>query len=154
MKRILFALMIVMAICQTAAAQASSPAPKSAASDEQVLREHDLECVQAMVARKTDVIDRLEADDFIFIGPDGHVWDKAQDIASIKSGDVVFESINLDDVKVRVFGDAAVVSGRSTVKGRYKEINISGKYRYTSVWVKRDGRWRSVQSQMTRIMEY
>ena len=78
---------------------------------------------------------------------------KAQDIATITSGDLAFESAVLDNVKVRVYGDTAVVTGRTTNKGKYKGQDISGQYQFTDVFVKQGGRWRAVASHATRIAE-
>ena len=55
-------------------------------------------------------------------------------------------------MKVRVFGNAAVVTGRTTIKGgKYKGKDISGQYRFTDTWVKRNGHWLCVASANTRV---
>ena len=59
--------------------------------------------------------------------------------------------MNIDEMKVRVYGDTAVVTGQSTVKGMFKTQDISGKYRWTDVFVKRDGKWQIVNAQLTPV---
>jgi len=59
--------------------------------------------------------------------------------------------MNIDEMKVRVYGDTAVVTGQSTVKGIFKTQDISGKYRWTDVFVKRDGKWQIVNAQLTPV---
>lgn len=120
-------------------------------STEETLRKLDEECAKAMIQGNLETLDLIEADDFTFTAPDGSIMNKAQDLETIKSGDMVYDSIALDEVSVRVFGEAGVVTGRANVKGRYKTFDISGLYRYTVTFVRQDGRWRAVASQMTRI---
>jgi len=59
----------------------------------------------------------------------------------------------LSELKVHVYGDTAVAAGTSTVKGTYKGQDISGKYRFTDVWVKRNGKWHAVASQSTKLQQ-
>ena len=54
-------------------------------------------------------------------------------------------------MKVRVYGDAAVVLGRNTVKEQYKGKDISGQSRFTDTWVKKDGRWQCVATAGSKI---
>jgi ketosteroid isomerase-like protein len=52
-----------------------------------------------------------------------------------------------------VYGEVAVVTGKNTIKGTWEDIerDISGPYRFTDVFVRRDGRWQCVASQASRI---
>jgi ketosteroid isomerase-like protein len=59
--------------------------------------------------------------------------------------------MHLDDLKVRVFGDAGVAVGLETEKSRYKGKDTSGQYRFTDTWLKRDGRWLCVASAATVV---
>jgi ketosteroid isomerase-like protein len=63
------------------------------------------------------------------------------------------ESSKSEDMKVQVYRDTAVVTYRSTDKGNYKGNDISGRYRWTDVFVKRNGRWQVVSTQGTRIAQ-
>jgi len=56
-----------------------------------------------------------------------------------------------DDLKVRVYGDAAVVTGRFTTKETLKGRDISGQYRFTDTWIKKAGRWLCVAGQGSKI---
>ena len=76
---------------------------------------------------------------------------KAQALANLKSGADVYTSAVGDEWKVRVYGDAAVVLGRWTVKEQYKGKDVSGQYRFTDTWVKKGGRWQCVASAGTKI---
>jgi ketosteroid isomerase-like protein len=87
-------------------------------------------------------VDQHEADDIIDTDPSGRVTDRPQNKTDLSSGDLKFQSIELSDLKVHVYGNTAVAAGTSTVSGRYKGQDISGTYRFTDTWVKRNGRGR------------
>jgi len=76
---------------------------------------------------------------------------KADDLELIKSGDSVITSWVKDEMKVRVYGDAAVVTGRDTIKETYKGKDTSDQYRFTDTWVKRAGRWQCVAAHSSVI---
>jgi ketosteroid isomerase-like protein len=85
--------------------------------------------------------------------PWGDVWTKAQDLALVKSGETVIKSWVLADMKVRVYGDAAVVTGRSTIKETYKGEDVSGQNRWTHTWVKLAGRWQCLAGHRSEIAQ-
>jgi len=93
--------------------------------------------------------EKLVADDWIAISPDGKSQTKADRAAEIKTADIT--SATLGDMKVRVFGDTAVVTGTDdeiTLKDGKKSIDH---YVWTDVFVKRNGKWLGVASQTTQI---
>jgi len=120
---------------------------------EETIRQLDKQWIKAYPRRDTALLERIYADDLVVTNPDGSIGNKAQEISGLKSGTFSFESITNEEVRVRVFGNLAVVSGRSMMKGRYKEQDISGGYRYTDVYVKRQGSWQAVALQITRITQ-
>jgi ketosteroid isomerase-like protein len=68
------------------------------------------------------------------------------------AGKTTYEAFDVDDLAVRIYGDTAVVTGRSSPKGRTaKGEPIRGQYRFLRVWVKRGGSWQVVAFQGTRI---
>jgi ketosteroid isomerase-like protein len=93
--------------------------------------------------------EKLVADDWIAITPDGKTQTKAERAAEIKSSDL--ESATLGEMKVRVFGDAAVVTGTDdeiTMKDGKKSTDH---YVWTDLFVKRNGKWLAVASQTAQI---
>jgi ketosteroid isomerase-like protein len=100
------------------------------------------------------MIDDLWSDDLVFVFPTGQVSSKAQRLAGMKapvSAAVVGASTN-DDVKVRLYGQTAVVTLLSTWKGRGADNrDFSTRYMTTHVWAKQKGRWRLVSAHVSRI---
>ena len=93
---------------------------------------------------------RLLADDWVYQGPGG-TQTKAQALAALKSDDQSFDFIKLGDMKVRVFGETAIVTGSEDEKSSYKGNDTSGHYLWIDVFVKRQGHWLDVASQSTPI---
>lgn len=94
---------------------------------------------------------RLIGDNYVFTNEEAVMRTKAQMVSAYDSGSIKYESVKFDDLKVHAYGDAAVVTGRSTVKGRDGGKDISGQYRYTRVYVKQQGKWQLVATQTTTI---
>lgn len=127
---------IVMAQEQSAGTQASSI--------EQAIKQLDGERIQAQVGADAAALDRIYADDFIGVGPSGTVRTKKQVISDFTSGTLKFQSITTDEVQVRVYENAAVETGLSTMIGKDKGTAVPRNTRFTRVWVKQQGRWRLV----------
>ncbi len=105
------------------------------------------------VMREKDVIavKSVEADDGIFIRPDGTVVTKAEDVKDMEGGAVTADSFEMAELKAKVLDkDAAVVSGITIINGgKYKmpdgkTIDISGQYRFIDTFARREGKWQVV----------
>ena len=94
---------------------------------------------------------RIVGDDYVFTTQDAVIRTKAQMVTAYDSGSIKYESVKFEELKVYPYGDMAVVTGRSTVKGQDGGKDISGQTRYTRVYVKRQGKWQLVATQLTRV---
>jgi ketosteroid isomerase-like protein len=99
----------------------------------------------------TAKVGHILADGWELIATNGEVVTKEAYLMLFKTGAVAFESSESADVKVRVYGDAAVVTGQSIIKGKYKGVAFISDDRWTDVFVKKNGRWQCVATQVTRI---
>jgi beta-alanine degradation protein BauB len=106
----------------------------------------------AMLAGDVAKIENIVADDWSMTDPGGQRQTRAQALDDLRSGALKFESSTPGEMKVTVYGDTAIVTGSSKDKGTYKGMDISGDYVFTDVFVKRDGKWRAVSTQVTRVM--
>ncbi len=155
--------LVLLNACQKTAENvppAPSPTPETvdtAAIEAELLRiENDWPRI--IKEKDAEAVKRIEADDAIFVYPDGSVGDKNTDVNDIGSGALTAESWEMLDLKVNVLGkDAAVVSGRHLVKnGKYKNpdgtwTDVSGNYRFVETFVRRDGAWKIVAGLTTKI---
>jgi ketosteroid isomerase-like protein len=148
MGRMLVFVGILGALCCSVFAQSKG---RPSSDTEQAVMGIERELLNAVLKGDPSANERYLADTYVFTGPDGTVENKAQAIADLKSGDLKLQSASLDGAKVQVYGDTAVVTYSSNDKGTYKGKDISGKTRWTDVFVNRNGRWQLVASQGTML---
>jgi ketosteroid isomerase-like protein len=97
------------------------------------------------------IFDKYLADDFVRIPPSGAIYTKADMLDGWKTGKIKVQSAELSDLKIRVYGNTAVVTAISTAKSNVLGEAMSGQSRYTRVLVKRGGTWKCVLYQNTTI---
>ncbi len=108
---------------------------------------------QALLSSNIGALDHLLADDYLGVTANGTLETKADLLALRRGGTVKFSELNLSDLKVRVYGDTAVVTSRAEVAGTNGGTDISGHYRYTRVYNRREGQWRIVSFEASRIAD-
>ncbi len=118
---------------------------------EEELLKLEKEFAEAIVKNDLEVIGRLVIDDWIIIGPDGEILDRARFFDVIKSGALTHNTMESDDFRVRIYGDSAVVTGITRTTGKFMGQEFSTQERATDVFVKRDGRWQCVLTHLTRM---
>jgi ketosteroid isomerase-like protein len=125
----------------------ASPAG-GAADGAQTVRQLENEWVMAIVQKDTATIERLLADDFVGTTNDVR-YGKAEAVIDVKTG--VHDTLDMNDVQVRAYGDTAVVTFDQTERSRHGSEDYSGHYMFTNVWVKQGDRWVAVSSHGSRI---
>ena len=107
---------------------------------------------QAVAFHNLNAIARIEAEEFTCTDPSGAVTHKKDDLEVAQSGALQLAFSKLEGVEVNVYGDTAVLTGRTNFSGNTTfDLAISGSYRWTDVFIRRDGRWQAVNSQATNI---
>ena len=104
--------------------------------------------------RKGDaaVFEKILADNYVRVGGNGQMFNKAETVELYKSGRVKWDTIDLKNRQVRMFGNTAIVTREDNVKGHMGSNEISGTYRTTVVYVKtKNGQWRDVSFQTTKV---
>jgi ketosteroid isomerase-like protein len=135
----------VLAAITFTAPPASLAADQGNVEAEQRLMKMERDWCSASVKGDAAAVGAILADDFTDVSLTGEVVDKVQVLADVKAekGAVC----NIDMMQIRVYGDAAVVVGRTT----WISAAGNGQYRYTDIYVRRGGRWTCVASQATDI---
>ena len=143
-------------------AKTAAPTPKETVNPvaiEAEIIKLEKEWAAATQRRDVDTLRRILADDLVMTLVDGSVGDKAGELKNAESGAMTVEEWELLDPKVTVLSaDSAFITGRGVLKkAKFKDptngrvSDISGQYRFTDVYVRRNGVWQAVGSQVTQI---
>ena len=118
---------------------------------EEELLKLENEFERAVASNDADALDGILADDWIIVDPDGGIIDKARFLGVIKSGVLSHELMESTDMRVRVYGNTAVVTGLTTTKGKFIGQDFASCERATDIFVRQTDRWQCVFTQLTRI---
>jgi len=157
MKRAALSVLLILAASSIAMAQTKGrpanrgrQARSSPEIAEQSLRAAEQQWMEAFKNRDREALSQIIDDRFIFTDEEARVFNKTEyiDYALRK---IKVESYSMDDMTVRVFGDTGVVAGRWIGKITIDGKETSETVRYTDTFVRRQGRWRVVASQDTKM---
>jgi ketosteroid isomerase-like protein len=131
------------------ASQAQPPNKKKQESLEEKIAQLEIDRQAAFKRGDVEALERSTADDYTSIASSGATSSKARMLERLKSGTFKMQEITLQDLKARVYGKTAVLTGRaheiSTFDGKQKDQQ----YLFTRVFVKKDGHWQAVSYQQT-----
>jgi len=131
--------------CIVAASLVQQPALASReAADVAELSRLDTAWNEAHLRGDADALDRLWADDLVVTVPNMPVMTKPDVLGFARSGRSKFQRYETSDLRVRVYGDAAVVTGRVQRTRTFKDRPVEDDWRFTKVYVRRAGQWRVV----------
>ena len=106
---------------------------------------------KAIVLKDRAAIEQNMAEDFRQIDGAGNVESKTSFVDGLLSPDLQIDPYVVEDFDVRVYGDVALLSGRTRMSGRHQGTPFSSHYRYIDVYVRRQGQWKIVSVQISRI---
>jgi ketosteroid isomerase-like protein len=154
MQRTLIIMAIAIMFSALAAGQTGSKKASTSAKLEQELMQMERDWSAAYLNHEVAVVDRILADDYIGTDGRGVMTNKAQEIEDARSTDANRKILSelIDDMKVRLYDDTAIVNGRSTEKIEVNGKELTIQYRRTDVFVKRGGRWQCVSFHGSRII--
>jgi len=96
-------------------------------------------------------LERLVADDYVLVNGAGQVQDKARLIADYVAPGFKLDPFTIEEPVEKVFGDTALLGGRVNMTGTDGGQRFALVVRFVDAWAKRDGQWRVVYSQVTRV---
>lgn len=152
--RILFLTSLLLAFGGLVSAQGTGASAADTEKIKEEVRKVDDEMFQAVLKGDADTLDRIYADDIAFTYASGQIVSKAQAVADVRSGRNKLFVLNHDDVRVRAFGNAVVVTGRTQSTLACCEAGAKPTQvhrRFTDVYEKLDGRWQLIAHQVTPI---
>jgi ketosteroid isomerase-like protein len=106
---------------------------------------------KAIVRKDRAAIEANMADDFRQIDGAGNVETKASFVDDLVSPDLAIDPYTVEDFDVRLYGDVALLSGRTRMTGTYQGKAFNSHYRYIDIYVRRNGAWKIVSVQISRI---
>ena len=151
MKRIIVVALVTMAAASVAAGQCAKMGKMTHGNAAvEAIKRLETERHKALVAGDVAAVDRLYSADYTSaVGSSFRT--KAEVLADLKSGALKLETSSNDETNVRVYGNTAVVTGKSTAKVTDHGVDTSGQAYFTRVYVNHMGRWRLVANHSSRI---
>ena len=106
---------------------------------------------KAIVRKDRAAIEANMAEDFRQIDGAGNVETKKSFVDYLVSPDLEIDPYAVQDFDVRIYGDVALLSGRTRMTGRYQGKPFTSHYRYIDIYVRRGGEWKIVSVQISKI---
>lgn len=106
---------------------------------------------KAIVRKDRAAIEDNMAEDFRQIDGAGNVETKASFVDGVMEAALTIDPYTVEDFEVRLLGDVALLSGRTRMTGRYEGKPFNTYYRYIDIYARRDGRWRIISVQISKI---
>jgi ketosteroid isomerase-like protein len=130
-----------------------NPTPHTdAAADTLAVLDFENEACAAYQRGDAQAIDRLVADGYTLTDSRGQISTKAEDLNDARSGSVHYSRFENQDMRVRLYGDTAIVLGRTLVKGvTAGGTPIDVEVQFTDSIVRINGRWQLVAGHVSRL---
>ena len=141
----------LFAFAAVAATNAAADGPDKALVD-QLTRQADA-WDKAIVRKDREAIAANMTDDFRQIDAAGGIEDKTSFLEDVLSPKLRIEPYTVEDFEVRVYGDVALLSGRTRMTGAYDGKAFNTHYRYIDIYVRKNGVWRVASVQITRVRD-
>jgi len=126
-------------------------APASATADIARLQQLSDAWDKAIVAKDRAAVAGNMGADFRIIDGQGNVENKQQFVDGILDPKLTIDPYTVEEFDIRLYGDVALLSGRTRMTGEHDGKPFVSNYRYIDIYVKRDGQWRIVSVQITRL---
>lgn len=152
MRRI-FVFLLAVALAGVANVQVYAASQTAAAEKTKAgVLKADAEVNRALQNNDTAALARIWADGLVFTTHTGQQLDKAQILALFRSKTVVVNKLRHEDIRVHMYGNTAVLTGRTISELTYNGKHIAPLRAFTNVYVKQNGRWRTVVHDETPVL--
>lgn len=115
------------------------------------IREAEHRLRAAMLASNVAELDTLIDDQLLFIGPDGNVYHKADDLDLHRSGEERITRVDIEDMQIELHGSVAITVVVTNMAGTFKGETFGGRTRYIRTWLRGDSGWRIVAGSVRAI---
>ena len=143
-------LMIAMVVTVTPVSRSAQARTQNQGSLQSEIRAANTSRFLALTEGDLPALERALSDDLVYTHSNGLRQTKAELLASLRSGELVYHSFSSDNLRIQAFGTAVVVTGHAAIKARVKGQELDVSSLYLEVYVRRDGRWQLAAWQSTR----
>ena len=119
---------------------------------EKYIVESERQWAESVANGDASVVERILADDFVGVDPDGSLYEKAKMVSGTREAPKYYVSNHLNEVKVRFYGDTAVAQGNESWVQRTGTPK-HGRFVWTDTWIKRNGKWQIVAAEDLSVSE-
>ena len=120
--------------------------------DVKELLQLESQMARAWVQRDAQTLEQILDDDYTLGGTGEALIGKEQYIAGLDNPEFQTTSAIVDDLRIRVYSDAAVVTGRATYQGRSKKRGTYlDRFRFTDTFIRRDSIWKCVATHASAL---
>jgi hypothetical protein len=147
----LIATPLMIVLC-TGMVSGEKPASSGRAAESE-LKQIEKDWSDAQKTRNVDKLRDILADNWVGLGWDGEVSDKAKALTEVKSLSNSLDNIEMGPMTVRIFGNTAIVTGSDIEKSAEHGKDSSGKYVWTDVFLRHNGKWIAIASQSAKVPE-
>ena len=155
MLRCLVRPLLSLAVLVMLPARLSAQRPATASSaDVAELRETIRRYDDALRRADVKAIGQFFATEYTFVNARGERLSRADRLANLRTGRTAVDSVAHapQEEQFRPYGNAVVYTTLLTLGGQYSGRTQRGQFRALVVWVRRDGRWQQVASQLTPVV--
>jgi ketosteroid isomerase-like protein len=139
-----FLFKISILVCMCSVTLISVVAKDSTAADIKELTRLEQVWNDAHLRGDAKALDQLWAEDLFVTVPDMPVMNKEESLAIWKAGKMKFDIYKTSDLRIKVYGDSAVVTGQLVRIRDANSTKFEDDWRFTKVYVRRDGKWKVV----------
>ena len=139
---VLFSMTAAVGLCATSAA--------GEARKQEILAAEKAR-IAALVSDDYAALDRILADDMTYAHSSGVVETKTQFLNELRSGRLKYKALDHSNQTVRIYGDAAILSGTTKVHAVSAGADVRPTLHFTTVYVRQNGMWRLASWQSTRL---
>ncbi len=123
-------------------------------NDQQLVENLECEFIASCLRGDIEKLDKILAERFIFTDPNGVLMTKAEWLGSMKSGEFVFESLTISELKVQVSNHIASAKAEVNVQAKSKKADYHGVYSALDIYEKSEGKWQLILSTANQLIAH
>lgn len=142
--KVCFASLVGCVVAIIASSCANAPVARDPEAVKNELAALERRLIVAVQRKDMDTLNEIWDEQYYGTAPNGATVTKTDLMTAVKDGVIEIESIDPEDLKVRLFDDVAVMTGKAAVKAKVVNDVFAANVRGTGIFVNRNGKWKIV----------